>query len=114
AKKLGIDYPKVERHFETEADKKEHALRLNLCRRQTDAVRWGQAFKSLLKLHGVERKPGRKADINCATVAQLAEDIGVPRRTAEVRLKAADDYEAVPKRERKYSQMAINGNLQKP
>ena len=70
---------------------------VNLTRRQCDPLRWGLFFRALLKARGVKRESGRpKADDNCATIAQLSDELGVPLRTAMHRLKMADDFDALP------------------
>src|SRR4051812_30734819 len=53
AEELGIDYPVVVRPFASEADKREHVIKINLARRQLDPLRWGQAFKMLLVERGI-------------------------------------------------------------
>lgn len=97
ARELGIDCPSVTRHFKTEQEKREHAIRLNLVRRHLDPVRWGQAFALLLKERGVHTARGPKPAVaNSATVAETAAELGVPERTARSRLKQAQQYESLP------------------
>lgn len=89
---LGVkDIPTVERRFASEAERKEHALKLNLLRRHIDAVTWAEAFEQLLDLRGVKRGQGARNDKpTSATIAQVAEELGVPRRTAFQRLQVKD------------------------
>ncbi len=95
ADKHGLEYETVVKEFETEQEKREHVLKVNLARRHLEPYEWGSAFKMLLKERGVERKPGAPCKGgNSATVAQLSEELGVPIRTAQTRMKASDDYES--------------------
>ncbi len=57
---------------------------------------WGLAFKKLLEVRGVERGKGKRNDRTCETVSQVAGELGVDRRTAHNRMKAADVYEQLP------------------
>ncbi len=99
----GVSYEKIVRHFESEEEKREHVIKLNLCRRHLDGIRWGQAFSMLMKERGIETRTGPKgkaaADIT-ATVAEIAKELGVSDRTARHRVKQADDYEALPTKRR--------------
>lgn len=96
AGELGIDYPRVVRSGLTEAEKHEHVLALNMMRRQLGPVAWARAFARLLELRGVERTPGARNDRTCATVAQVAGEVGVTKRTAYNRLNLADALDGHP------------------
>jgi hypothetical protein len=52
AGELGIDYPRVERHFASDDERTEHALVLNLLRRRIDDETWADAFEELARLRG--------------------------------------------------------------
>jgi site-specific DNA-methyltransferase (adenine-specific) len=96
---LGIDPPRVLRHFATEQERNEHAIVLNLLRRQMGPITWAQVFTELCKVRGARLGEGAgrpHADDNCATVAQIAEELGVPKRTAYRRLALADDLAEHP------------------
>lgn len=96
AERHGLKYKTVVRHFKTEVEKKAHVLLLNMARRQMKSHQWGSAFKMLLELRGVKRGTGTRNDTTGATVAQVAEELGVPHRTAKKRLELADAYESLP------------------
>jgi DNA modification methylase len=98
ARRLGLPCPTVVRHFATEEEKKEHAIKINLARRHLDPLRWGQLFKRLLEVRGVRTGQGVRNDRSrtSATVAEVAREIGVPPDTAEKRLRQARHYEALP------------------
>jgi DNA-binding transcriptional ArsR family regulator len=54
----------------------------------------GRIYKVLLEQRGVKRTRGPKfQDGNSATVAEIASDLGIPQRTFERHLAAADAYE---------------------
>src|SRR5262245_49830064 len=72
ARELGIDCRTVVRRFKTEQEKREHVIKINLARRQLDAVRWGQAFGLLLEERGVKAEQGSRNDLTSATVAEVA------------------------------------------
>ena len=99
AEELGIRYRKVVRTFESEEDKFEHALKLNLLRRHLGPVAWAGAFQKLCRVRGVrlgsgsqKRNGNRKSNgQETATVAALAKELGVPARTARWRLRLAQD-----------------------
>lgn len=90
---LGIDYPYQTVRGLGEAEKREYVIKINLARRHLDAVRWGKAFRMLLRERDVSEKPGPG---DSATVALIAEELGVPRRTAFRRMAQADAYDALP------------------
>lgn len=98
ADSLGIDCPRVVRHFATEQEKREHVLKLNLLRRHLGPVSWAKAFERLLEARGIERGRGSRNDLaTSATVAQVAEtELGIPRRTAFHRLQVAEQLEDHP------------------
>lgn len=94
---LAIDAPKVYRSFEKDEDRKEHALTLNLMRRHLGPISWADAFKKLAEIRGLRLGRG-KGDPSgkTATVAVLAEEVGVPERTARRRMKLAEDLAGAP------------------
>ena len=61
AEKHGLDFPRVERRLETEAEKLGHVLALNMARRQLKPHQWGAAFRQLLAIRGVQTTRGPKA-----------------------------------------------------
>lgn len=83
----------IVRTFETEEQKREHVIKLNLCRRQMTDVVWGRAFADLCEQRGVrigKRGPkGQRAGTNSATFAELASECGTSERTARNRVAAA-------------------------
>ena len=102
ADKHGLPYPKVTRKFASESDKREHVIKLNLCRRHLEPWQWGDGFKMLLKERGIERKRGApcKGD-NSAKMEELSREIGVPLSTAEKRLAQSDAVAKLSAKERK-------------
>jgi N6-adenosine-specific RNA methylase IME4 len=101
AEKHGLTYKTIVRKGWTEDQKKDHAFKLNLARRHLDPLRWGLAFKQLLELRGVKRKPGApcKGD-NVSTLDTLYNELGVSKGTARKRLAQADTYEVLPAKQR--------------
>ena len=84
ADKHGLPCPEMVRHFDTEADKREHVIKLNLARRHLAPHEWGAAVKTLAKDRGIViggkgGRPSRRpnGDENCDTVTQLADELGV-------------------------------------
>jgi len=98
AHELGIDFPKKTRKFKSESEKRDHVFKVNLARRHLEPVEWGQAFKRLLAERGVVRKRGPKAETISATVAEIANELGVAERTARHRMSQADKMELLPKK----------------
>ena len=97
ADELGIEYPTIERHFDNEQEKREHVIKLNLARRHLAPHEWGKVFAQLLDVRGIERGQGARNDNGTsATVAEVADELGVPERTARHRLRRADEYDALP------------------
>lgn len=96
AAELGIGFPRVERSFANDQERREHVLKLNLLRRHLGVVGWAQAFEQLLRVRGVEVRPGPKTDPNSATVAEIARELGVPDRTADWRRQLARELEPHP------------------
>lgn len=89
AQDLGVEAPKIARHFATDADRLAHVISLNLKRRHLDAVTWGEFFVRYAEAKGVQLGQGSRNDRTSATVAEVAQDLGVPERTARFRLEAA-------------------------
>jgi len=87
AAELGIECPRVVRVFGTEEEKREHALKMNLLRRNLDAVSWAEAFAEVAKSRGVRLGSQGRQEVKTATVAVLAQELGVPERTARRRLE---------------------------
>ena len=96
AAELGITYPSVVRTFESEQDKREWVLKVNLLRRHLGPVSWADSFTRLAAERHVEvGKPGRhnaKGD----TVSSLAEEVGVNLRTVQRRLRVAKELAPHP------------------
>jgi len=96
---LGIKkWPRVTRLGLTLKQKTEHALKLNLLRRQIGIIAWVNAFKDLAEVRGIAGRingtTGRAKE-NTATIAALAKEVGVSERTARHRLmvsKALKDH----------------------
>jgi site-specific DNA-methyltransferase (adenine-specific) len=99
-RELGLpDPPAVTRSGLDEPGKVEHALKANLLRRHLGPVAWAEAFKRLAEVRGVELdgKGGRpRAGENPVTVAGLAEELGVPYRTARRRLQVGEELAGHP------------------
>jgi hypothetical protein len=95
---LGLPPPPVKRRkFKTDDERREHAIALNIVRRQMGPVRWAEAFEQLLQVRGVKRGSGSRNDKRtCATVAQVAGELGVLKRTAYYRLELADALRKEP------------------
>lgn len=91
ADSLGLDYPKVVRSFDSEAEKVEHVLKINLLRRHLGPIGWAKAFERFAEARGARLGSG-KGDPSgkAATVAALAAEVGVPERTARWRRDLAD------------------------
>jgi site-specific DNA-methyltransferase (adenine-specific) len=94
---LGVSYPRIVRRFASEEAKREHVAKLNLARRHLDPIRWAEAFEVLLEARGIRRGQGARNDeITSATVAEVADEVGVPDRTARHRLALLDRLEELP------------------
>ncbi len=63
-----------------------HVDKINMARRHLDPIEWGQAFKKLLAERGVVRGKGKRNELTSATVAEVADELGVAERTAEQRV----------------------------
>jgi site-specific DNA-methyltransferase (adenine-specific) len=100
AQELGLaDVPTVVRSGLTEAQKREHALRLNLLRRHLGPVAWADAFRALAETRGLGERlggPGGRPSGNADSVTALAAELGVSPRTARRRLRLADQLAAHP------------------
>ena len=86
AAELGIDCPRRVLTFASEAERIEHAVKMNLARRHLDPIAWGRAFARLLEVRGVHAGQGARNDRTSATVAEVAAEVGVPERTARYRM----------------------------
>jgi hypothetical protein len=73
-----------------------HCCLANLCRRHLADWQWGKAFKQLCEQKGARLGQGARNDKTSATVAEVAKEIGIPTRTAERRVKAAETFESLP------------------
>ena len=98
ATKHGLPYETIVRRFATEAEKRNHVVKLNLARRHLDPVRWGQAFTLFLNGRGI---PAGRGKVNqhtraSATIAEAAAELGVAERTARYRMAQADAYAKLP------------------
>lgn len=72
-------------------------IKLNLCRRQMPDVLWGRMFQQLCKAKGVKLGSG-KGNLQAGkskgdTMSSLASELGVDKRTAQRRMKAARELE---------------------
>jgi len=101
AERIKLPCETIVRKGWTEQQKREHVIKLNLARRHLDPVRWGQAFKLLCEQRGVQLASGARNELTSATVAEVAEELGVPARTARHRVTQANAYEALPEVERR-------------
>jgi len=91
AEELRIDYPQVMRSFDSEREKVEHVLKLNLLRRHLGPIGWARAFERLAEVRGIRLSQGARNDTS-ATVAEVATEVGVPERTARWRVKLAREF----------------------
>jgi hypothetical protein len=90
AGELGIECPTVTRRFASETEKLEHVLKLNLLRRHLGPIAWAEAFRRLAETRGVELNGSHNRHTpRAATVAALAEELGVEPRTARHRIHVA-------------------------
>jgi len=89
AAELGIEAPTVTRAGLSEAQKREHVLKLNLLRRQLGPIAWADAFRKLAAERGI--RLGVQGRQKTDTVSVLAAELGVNDRTARRRLRLADD-----------------------
>ncbi len=96
AQRFGLPYQTIVREFTTEQERREHVLKVNLCRRHLGPIQWGIAFQRLLEAKGVRTGRGARNDATSATIADVAEELGVPTRTAEHRLAQARVFEELP------------------
>ena len=100
ARELGLaDVPTVVRSGLSEAQKREHALRLNLLRRHLGPVAWADAFRALAETRGLGERlggSGGRPSGNADSVTALAVELGVSPRTARRRLRLADQLTAHP------------------
>lgn len=96
AAELGITYPSVVRTFDSEQDKREWVLKVNLLRRHLGPVSWAESFQQLAAERGVELGRRGKQKAKTATVAVLAAELGVPERTVRHRLKVAEQLAPHP------------------
>ena len=86
---LGIEPPVNKRHFANDQERKEYALLLNLLRRQMGPVAWANMFRQLCGVRGVRLEERARNDLSAATVAAVAQEVGVSPRTAHYRLSLA-------------------------
>ena len=103
ADRLGKPYKKIVRRFKTEQEKREHVIKLNLARRHLEPHEWGGLFKRLLEERGVERGQAsseQKKREQSETVSDVSRELGVDDRTARNRMKAHDDYEKLPAKDK--------------
>lgn len=89
ADELGLDCPEIVREGLDEADKVEHALRMNLLRRHLGPVEWANAFRKLAEARGIRVGSGRQGG-KTDTLAVLSAELGVAPRTARRRLRLAE------------------------
>lgn len=100
ADSLGIDYPTVVRNFDTEAEKVEHVLKVNLLRRHLGPVGWAKAFEQLAEHRGIRLGRGgdrRSTASNAVDTADaLAMELGVKPRAARKRREIAEQLKDYP------------------
>ena len=97
AEELGIDCPQVVRTFATEAEKIEYAVKANLLRRHVGPLQWARAFQKLMEVRHMRRKAKHNRHTpTAATIAGLAEEVGVKERTARDRLQLFEELEVYP------------------
>ena len=87
AGELGIDCPTVQRTFASDDERIAHIISLNLKRRHLDAVTWGELFLKYAEAKGVQVTQGARN--TSASVAEVAQELGVRERTARYRVEAA-------------------------
>lgn len=90
ADELGVGYPTVVRAGLSEAERLEHAFRLNLVRRHLGPVEWAHAFRRLADLRGIRLGSSGRQASKADTVAVFAAELGVAPRTARRRLRLAE------------------------
>lgn len=92
---LNITVPIKKRHFKTDEERVEHALTLNMLRRQMDDLTWSEAFERLCEVRGVRVGQGRRNDRTSGespevdTVEDVAVSLGVDASTARRRRRRA-------------------------
>ena len=87
---LGIEPQQVRRSFVDNGARIEHALKLNLLRRQMDDETWTEAFKTLAEVRGVRLGSGGDQTAKVAVRSDdLAAELGVAPRTARRRRQNA-------------------------
>jgi site-specific DNA-methyltransferase (adenine-specific) len=96
AKELGVRYKTIIRKFKNEKEKLEHVLKINLLRRHLGPISWAEAFKKLCEVRGVKLQQGSRNDLKGTSVAEIACELGVSRRSAQRRLRLANDLEPYP------------------
>ena len=102
AEKHGLPCPEMVRHFDTEADKREHVIKLNLARRHLTSLQKGQAFEQLCLLRGVEFGKGKRNDkATSANLAEVAHEVGAPLNTCDKWLRQHRAYKRLPAAQRK-------------
>lgn len=83
------DPPTVRVECANDAERREHALKLNLLRRQLNPVAWAQLFRDFAAERGVRLGQGKRNDRTSATLAEVAAEVGLSERTARRRLALA-------------------------
>lgn len=96
ADELGLEAPRIVRSNLSDTEKREHVLKMNLIRRHLGPVSWAMLFRQLLDDRGVIKEQGARNDLTSATVAEVAEELGVPERTARWRLAQAEQLAPHP------------------
>jgi len=94
---LGIEPPIKFRTFASDRDRTDHALTLNLMRRPRGPISWAASFKKLAENRGVKLGRGKGDPTGkTATVAVLADEVGVKERTARYRMNLAEELKDAP------------------
>jgi ParB-like chromosome segregation protein Spo0J len=100
-KELGLPFPPaIRRSFQSRGERDEHALKLNLLRRQLGPIAWAGTFEQLARLRGIQLGSGgdRRSADTMATghAAQLAAELGIQPRTARRWRRLADELRPHP------------------
>src|SRR4051812_8423958 len=99
ARELGLKVLYREVYFASSEERQAYALAVNLVRRRLSDRQWGEMFNKLV-LHRKEKQGGTDRDeLNSttgATVALVAEEQGVARRTAFRRMALAKELAPYP------------------
>jgi len=94
--KHDLTYPTKTRKFKTEDEKFRHVRMLNMARRHMEPYEWGLLFEQECNSRGVVfDKRGTRNDLTGATMAPVADELGVPIDTAKKRLRQARQFQSL-------------------